>query len=90
MAKERKEDRSRYLEKNVGGARSEKNWKSERLKKWIFSHHVKNGLEFNDEERENIFLIRQADVDNNVFLAIKSNWNQWLEKGITLEELHQV
>ena len=45
-------------------------------------------MEFNDEERENIFLIRQANVDNNIFLAIRSNWNQWLEKGVTLKELH--
>ena len=38
------------------------------------------------KERENIFLIRQADVDNRVFLAIRSNWNQWLEKSVILEE----
>ena len=74
---------------NVGGERaSERKTEKVRLRKWIFSSQVKNGLEFNDEERENIFLIRQANVDNNVFLAIRSNWNQWLEKCVTLEELH--
>ena len=64
MAKERREERSRKLERER---------ESKKLRKLIFSHCTKEVWNLMMKERENILLIRQTDVDNSVFLAIRSN-----------------
>ena len=58
------------------GRREAVSWRereSKKLRKLIFSHCTKEVWNLMMKERENILLIRQTDVDNSVFLAIRSN-----------------